>query len=95
MDKLRQLPDWREWKRKAIAKAAWYDDLLPGELDDIGDFKFPAEIERQHELVMSYLALSRSRQALDDLEYYFRRYPFSKLPISKDEHLKNMGVSWA
>ncbi|ASJ90203.1 hypothetical protein CBR61_04195 [Porphyrobacter sp. CACIAM 03H1] len=60
------------------------DDDLPGE------FQFTAEINRQHEAILAYLSLAQSFYTLQQCEFYFRRYPFAHLPVSKEDHIRNM-----
>ena len=38
----------------------------------------------------SFLALQSVLDSLKQCEYYFRRYPFSDLPVSRTEHLRNI-----
>jgi hypothetical protein len=81
-------PGWREWNRAKISRTLNHDDpsFEPGPYPPI--FKFPGDLEKQHAAIMGYLMLSTSLQSLRDCEYYFRRYPFHGLPVSKPMHLR-------
>jgi hypothetical protein len=84
-------PGFREWQRKKMGAMLSLvegfpirDDAFPEE------FKFTAEIDRQHEAIMAYLSLAQSFYTLQQCEFYFRRYPFADLPVSKEDHIRNM-----
>lgn len=85
---LNDVPGWPEWKRQHLSATLWFDDELPGERAKARDFAFPADIQSQHELIVSYHALHSTLVSLRDCEYYFRRYPFQDLPVSKYDHLR-------
>lgn len=91
MKALDTYPGFREWQRKKVAAVLSLvegfplrDDAFPEE------FKFTAEIDRQHEAIVAYLNLAQSFHTLQQCEYYFRRYPFADLPVSKEDHIRNM-----
>ncbi len=50
----------------------------------------PRETRNTYELIMSYIELENSARGLKDCQYYFRRYPFYKLPINHGDHLANI-----
>ena len=84
-------PGFREWQRKKVGAVLSLvegfpirDDAFPEE------FKFTAQIDRQHEAIMAYLSLAQSFYTLQQCEFYFRRYPFADLPVSKEDHIRNM-----
>lgn len=84
-------PGFREWQRKKVGAALslvegvpLYNDKSPQE------FQFTDEIGRQHEAIVSYLSLFSSFYALQQCEFYFRRYPFTGFPVSKADHLRNI-----
>jgi hypothetical protein len=39
---------------------------------------------------MSFLYVQRVQQTIAQCEYYFRRFPFHGLPVTRDDHLRNM-----
>lgn len=90
MDGIRAYPGFSDWKRKAIARIIDYgertsiEEKKPSEKE----FKFPPDIERQHAAMMSYLSLSVTHNAMAATEFYFRRYPFQSLPVTREEHLR-------
>ncbi len=57
------------------------DDQIPEE------FRFSDEIERKHNVIMLYINLQNALTSLQDVEYYFRRYPFHDLPVSHNDHI--------
>ena len=65
------------------------DPDMPG-----GDFSgLPAQTpqeEKETAVLGSFLALQSILESLKQCEYYFRRYPFSDLPVSRTEHLRNI-----
>ena len=85
---LNEVDGWQEWKRQSTGAALWYDDELPGQRSDFGDFYFPDEIEKQHAIITGYYALHSTLSSLRDCEFYFRRFPFAGLPVQKHDHLR-------
>jgi hypothetical protein len=67
-----------------------FDDQLFMPCEAPGDFVFPPDIEKQHTIVMQYLGLQQTIEALKESEFYFRRYPFRGLPVSRHTHLTNV-----
>lgn len=85
------IPGWKEWQRqKFIAVLAEAEDFPSLKEAMPEEFKFPPDISTQHEAVMSYLSLQGCLKSLEQCEFYFRRYPFAGLPVSKGDHLQNM-----
>ncbi|MHC9237089.1 hypothetical protein ACX9MO_15785 [Pseudooceanicola sp. 502str34] len=90
MKKLDDVRGWREWKRAQIGYTLRFDDeMLPPE-PSLGDFEFDQEINNQHAVLMAYLELSSTLEGLREVEWYFRRYPFSSAPVTKESHLRNI-----
>ena len=58
--------------------------------EPLGDFVFPPDIEKQHVIVMQYLGLQQTIEALKQCEFYFRRYPFRGLPVYRHAHITNV-----
>lgn len=54
------------------------------------EFMFTDEIEKQHAVVMQFVGLQGSIHSVRDCEFYFRRYPFAGLPVSRQDHLTNV-----
>ena len=86
--KLNQVPGWNEWKHDVVGHTLWIDDRWPGFEKSMTDFALPAYIDREHAVVTTYYALLSTLGSLRDCEYYFRRYPFTGMPIPKYEHLR-------
>jgi hypothetical protein len=83
--------EFRDFKRKQVRRT------LADELDyKLGlpempkEFVFSEAVEKEHALITSFLYLHQSAEALSQCEYYFRRFPFRSLPISRHEHLRNV-----
>ena len=81
-------PEYRAYKAKEISylvhggdEASLVDEVGPG-------FKFSEDVERQHQLVVVFIELYNAFQMLRDCEFYFRRYPFHSLPVSKENHFR-------
>lgn len=69
-----------------------FDDLYPdparNEIEK--EFSFPESIEKQHAVIMGFLALADSVGSLKECEYYSRRYPFKGLPVARYRHIVNV-----
>lgn len=88
MVQLNSYPGWSEWNQKKIRFVMYYEDAVSVELEP--EFQFSIDIEKQHSIIMSYLSLEKSIEDLKNVEFYFRRYPFNGLPITKYSHLANV-----
>lgn len=88
MHKLQEYPGWREWKRSQIVYMLNFDDEFMPPEKHAEEFKFSREMEIEHAVVTSYLELLSTANALRDVEWYFRRYPFSRAPVSRGSHLR-------
>ena len=91
MMKLQEYPGWKEWKRKQIGHTLNFDDPFPV-LSEVNprEFKFTVGVEKQHSVVVQYLGLQATVVALKQCEFYFRRYPFRGLPVSRYDHATNV-----
>jgi hypothetical protein len=91
MIELERYPGWREWQRKRFGYTLYFDDPLPMPFQEgPGDFVFSREIEKQHAALLGYLGLLTTIESLKQCEYYFRRYPFNGLPVSRHDHITNI-----
>lgn len=88
MHKLEEYPGWREWKRLQIGYTLNFDDEFMPPNKQAEEFKFSPEMEKEHAVVTSYIELLSTTNALRDVEWYFRRYPFSHAPVTRESHLK-------
>ena len=65
------------------------DQNLPA--GDFTGLPTPSLLEEQENTVLaSFLALQSILESLRQCEFYFRRYPFADLPVSRNEHLRNI-----
>lgn len=84
-------PGWKEWRQKRIASTLYFDDPFPLETQPAEeDFVFSDVIEKQHAVVIQYLYLQHTISTLKECEYYFRRFPFRGLPVTRYGHLTNV-----
>lgn len=82
-----EIPGFRDWKNQSI-KAT----LLEGvdeQSHEIEPFPHPDKIINEHNVISSYLNLLTALQDMAEMEYYFRRYPFQDLPVSRSNHLRH------
>lgn len=91
MGNLENEPDWKEWRRKRLAHTLYFDDSLPLNFQQVEEeFVFSDTIEKQHAVVIQYLGLEQTIYSLKECEYYFRRFPFRGLPVTRYSHLTNV-----
>lgn len=83
------LPGWRDWQRKKIATILSAAEGV-ARPDDLPEYVFEEPLQGQHAAIMSFFGLHRSFEGLKQCEYYFRRYPFRGLPVTKEEHIRNI-----
>lgn len=91
MDEVIQTEDFRAFKRRQIGHTLYHDEPFArqsSEADAV--FVFPPEIDRQHDLVMSYLHVSSALESMKRTEFYFRRYPFRGLELGRSEHIRTI-----
>lgn len=86
--KMQAYPGWHEWKRSQIGYTLNFDDEFMHTEKFPEEFKFSLEIEREHAVLTLYLDLLSTANALRDVEWYFRRHPFSGAPVSRESHLR-------
>jgi hypothetical protein len=84
--------EFREFKLKQtghVIADEWERSL--GVADEyLEPFQFTEEVEKQHDLITSFFDLKQSQLMTSQCEYYFRRFPFSGLPVSRGDHIRNM-----
>ena len=84
-------PDWRDSNRKRIQRTLHFDSINPDLIgEEEPDFIFPSEVEKQRAVALGYLKLHLTIEALKKCEFYFRRYPFRGLPVTRSEHISNI-----
>lgn len=85
-----RVPGWRDWTHERINFTLNFDDeFLPSKPLVREKFELPSDIDAQHNIVSQYMGLISTADALRECAYYFRRYPFRGLPVSKHAHLLN------
>ena len=90
MADLNDYPGWREWGRRKIAKTIRFGEPDSGSPEpELEDFVFSDQVDAQHAVIYGYLSIMATVHSTQNLEFYFRRYPFRNLPVSKHEHLSN------
>jgi hypothetical protein len=91
LTRLESHPGWKDWKRKHLAHTLYFDETLGLPSDKPEDeFTFSGEVEREHAVVTKYLGLHETIRSLKDCEFYFRRYPFRGLPVTRHSHITNI-----
>jgi len=84
-------PDFREFKTRQISSiiSNFFDDIPRIQAPE-DRFNFPAEVECQINLLLSFFNLYNTFLSLQQCEYYFRRYPFRGAQVSKEDHIRNI-----
>jgi hypothetical protein len=91
IDSLDDYPGWKDWQRERLQRTLFYEVLvwkknpIPAR-----EFRFSDEIEKQHAVVFGYIGLLDTLSALQECEYYFRRFPFRDLPVGRSSHITNI-----
>lgn len=88
--KLDEVEGWRDYKEKQIEHTLGFDGQVFMRSEPIGDFIFPPKLEKEHAVITQYLDLIQTIEALKECEFYFRRYPFKRLPVSRHAHIRNI-----
>jgi hypothetical protein len=88
VDRLDNYPGWKEWRKKRIGHTLYADesDLWPNSSSE-KEFRFDKKVEGEHAVVILYMNLKQTVASLRDCEFYFRRYPFRGLPVSRYSHV--------
>jgi hypothetical protein len=87
MEKLLENDEYRAWKNQQIKNALLYTLDQNETLEDIGNFSFDPTFEKELALVTGYFRLKSTIRLVEQCEYYFRRYAFHDLPVSRHEHI--------
>ncbi|WKL57842.1 hypothetical protein Q1W73_02345 [Asticcacaulis sp. ZE23SCel15] len=90
MKNLDNYPGWEDWKREQFGRTIWYNSPTQKSSIVPDEFEFSPEMESQHSLCYLFLALQEAVISLREVEYYFRRYPFKNLPVTRYSHLTNV-----
>lgn len=81
---------WKEYRRNRLIHTMDFDAPIIIRSNSPGDFVFPPDIDKQHAVVTQYLGLQQTIESLKECEFYFRRYPFRGLPVSRHAHITNV-----
>ena len=84
------VPGWRETRVSNLVAAMDLDGILSEPADRMKPIALPPEIDLQHAVVTRYLELYDLALSVKSCEYYFRRFPFNGLPVTRHEHLSNV-----
>lgn len=87
MDALRDDPEWRKFNKEKLAYTLTYNEFSPEENGEGQEFVFSEEMAKEHAFILCYVELIACLNALTQCEYYFRRYPFTGLPVSHADYL--------
>ncbi|GJH28148.1 hypothetical protein [Caballeronia novacaledonica] len=87
---LDSVPGWRDARVENMMLTMDLDDMFERPQAAQRSITLPLDIEKQHTVVMRYLELADCTFAFKSCEYYFRRFPFNDLPVSRHEHLSNV-----
>jgi hypothetical protein len=91
MKNLEDVAGWKEWRRKRVHKTLQFADPFLTEPQTMeSNFVFSDMIEKQHAVVIQYLGLQQTIESLKECEYYFRRFPFRGLPVTRYGHITNV-----
>ncbi len=81
----------KEFQRKKMRRTLLFDEPIAKFDNPEYIFKFSSkEEEQRHEIIVRYLELESRILSLKECEYYFRRFPFRGLPVTKYSHLTNV-----
>ena len=90
-----EYPGFLEWRKSKLKIVLGWEDLRSiGSKNRPDDFQFDDEFMRYYEAVHSWIRLYSTGQAAKDCEYYFRRYPFWNLPVTREAHLRHICEMW-
>lgn len=79
--------DYRHWKNRQIKYHLLYALDQDETLEEVGDFSFDPAFEKEISLVSGYFQILSTLGLVKQCEYYFRRFAFRDLPVSRHEHL--------
>lgn len=85
--KLQNYPGWEDWKRSSLNHTLFYDYTPNDEKPNAPEFIFSKDIDRERKILLSYMNIVETVNSFNDIEWYFRRYPFSGTPISRHKHI--------
>jgi hypothetical protein len=78
-------PEFHEFKQKQIGLTL-SDDVIEG----LEGFVLPPTLAKEHSVITAFHGMYSAQKTLSQCEYYFRRFPFRGLAITRDEHIQNV-----
>ena len=88
---LENYPGWREFNRAKLHHTLFFDEMASSEMaESENDFEFTEDIEKERLLIIRYLGLKQTIESLRECEYYYRRFPFRGLPVTRSNHITNV-----
>jgi hypothetical protein len=82
-----EIPGFKAWKNRSINATIMNGFELT--TCSIDPFPHSEAVLSEHAVITAYLNLVTALQDIAEMEYYFRRYPFNGLPVSKGNHLRH------
>ena len=91
MNSLEDYPGWKEFKRAQLGHTLFFEEMDSKEIaDSEKEFEFREGIEKERLLIVRYIGLNQTIDSLRECEYYFRRFPFRGLPVTRSNHITNI-----
>ncbi|MGG1944697.1 hypothetical protein AB1286_07800 [Trinickia sp. NRRL B-1857] len=88
--KLDTVPGWRASRISNLVAAMAYDEPFSSSAEKGRPIELPPQIDLQHAVVSRYMELADVVLSVKSCEFYFRRFPFNGLPVTRHEHLSNI-----
>lgn len=80
---LQEYPGWKEWKRKQLGYTLLHDnELAASRYNNLTDFNFSDEIEKQHAVITKYLALLDTATRYQNASFTFVATPFAAFRLA-------------
>lgn len=87
--KMLEVPGFADWKKKDLGYLIMDGEPCRGDADaGIENFTLPLEMARITDPLSKFVQLYLTWRALADTEFYFRRYPFRDLQVTRAVHLR-------
>jgi hypothetical protein len=84
-------PRFQKFKEQQIGQVLGFqDDPTRVEYERVLEFKWGDNRDAEHDLISRFLQLHTSADVLSQSQYYFRRFPFRGVPVTRADHCRNM-----
>lgn len=91
ISRLENYPGWKEFSRAKLGHTLFFDEMDSEDIaDSEEDFEFREDIEKERLLIIRYIGLNQTIDSLRECEYYFRRFPFRGLSVTRSNHITNI-----